>query len=121
VRESGNSLRVEGLAQESENGLKRRGSRVGVRWKRRRKQPPQAPFSAAFSQVSAYMRFSLIGLQKPGLPLFGRKQVTWLFTQFVLGRSCISLGITLLFRNDPVSGLSRTTLFVIQRGKKYAS
>ena len=47
-RESGNSLRVEGLAQERENGLKRRGSR---------KQPPQAPFSA-------YMRF-IRGLTAP--------------------------------------------------------
>ena len=31
--------------------LKRRGPRVGVWWKGRRKQPPEPPFSAAFSQV----------------------------------------------------------------------
>jgi hypothetical protein len=34
----------------------REGLCIGVRWKGRRKQPPESPFSAAFSQVTIIPR-----------------------------------------------------------------
>jgi len=43
---------VEALAQGHRTSLKRQGPHVRARWKGRRKQPPEAPFSAAFSVLS---------------------------------------------------------------------